>query len=133
MDSDFPPPPAPDPTDHLNAAALAEVAAELRARSTRCRARDYNTEGIPMMLAVEDAAGGDPVGGGSPLENAVAVLVAVWTLRVQENAEPSAVDLATALEVLAERELALWLPSVSDGFSGGLGAPEGGGGGAGSS
>lgn len=126
MDSDFPPPSAPDLNEILDAAALTEVAAELRARSARCRARDTNTEGIPMMLTVEDAAGGAPVGGGSPLENAVAVLMAAWTLHVQENAEPSAADLATALEVLAERELGLWLPPVSESPSGGPEVPAGG-------
>lgn len=97
-------PAAPGLKEWLDSATRDAVATQLLELAKTCRERDYNTEGIPMVLVLEDTRGAAPTGG-DPIENALAALTGAWALQARAGEEVTPYDIATAFEVLAYRLL----------------------------
>lgn len=89
----------------LDDTVRAAVAEALRVLAKACRARDYSTEGIPMVLVLEDVEAGTGPSSGDPVENALTALLGVWAMESLDLDEMKPYDIATAFEVLAYRLL----------------------------
>lgn len=98
-------PTATDISKLLDDTTREAVAAELRALAKTCRARDYSTEGIPMVLVLEDAGNGAVPTGGDPIENAITAIIGAWSVEALGVESLRPYDIATAFEVLAYRLL----------------------------
>lgn len=81
-----------------------------RRETARCRDRNYNEQGIPMILALEDLGGGAlPSVGESPVNKVLADAMTL-ALEAQDGADEATVRVAKAAEVVADLLFLLGAP-----------------------
>jgi hypothetical protein len=91
----------------LSERGAATLAAEFEEHVKYCRGRNYNQEGIPMLLVLEDVSGSasPPLSSGDPLYN-LSLVAATELFREQlqqEGRDLRPEDIFSILEVVAER------------------------------
>lgn len=94
----------PPHADIRHAEAREVLSAEIKRLAAGCRARDYNEEGIPMYLVLEDVA--EPEHSpqiGSALHNALLAAAAEMVLEALEFGEVGPEEIATVFEVLGSQ------------------------------
>ncbi len=91
-------------TQLLSPEAREALSAEVKRIAARCRSRDYNEEGIPMYLILEEV--GEPERSpaiGSALHNALLASAAELAMEALEFSEIGPREIATVFEVLASQ------------------------------
>lgn len=90
-------------TQLLSPEAREALSAEVKRVAARCRSRDYNEEGIPMYLILEDVGGEPAPTMGSALHNLLLASAAESAMEALEFSEIGPREIATVFEVLASQ------------------------------
>ena len=97
-------PETPSTSTHPDPAAREALSREVKRIANQCRTRDYNEEGIPMYLILEDVTSPESSPTvGSVLHNTLLASAAELTLAALDYEEIGPEEIATVFEVLASQ------------------------------